>query len=107
MRDLLAMRWRKWLTSHYIDLYFKNRTFYNIEAFSLVDNPDQRIVNDVNSFTKGALEFALGIFNAMVDLVCFSSILYGIYPPLFLVLVSYSFIGTICSVLLGKVLKLI
>ncbi|CAM6120220.1 unnamed protein product [Calypogeia fissa] len=102
MRDLLAMRWRKWLTNHYIELYFENHTFYNIEAFSLMDNPDQRIVNDVNSFTKGALDFALGVFNALVDLICFSSILYGIYPPLFLVLISYSFLGTICSVLLGK-----
>jgi ABC-type uncharacterized transport system fused permease/ATPase subunit len=105
MKDSLAMRWRRWLTSHYIHLYFADRTFYNIEALSLLENPDQRIVSDVNSFTKGAMEFALGAFNAMVDLICFSVILYGIYPPLFLVLISYSSIGTICSVLLGRVLK--
>ncbi|KAG6542319.1 hypothetical protein Mapa_016244 [Marchantia paleacea] len=102
MRELLAVRWRSWMTKHYINCYFQNRTFYNIEAQSLIDNPDQRIVHDVTSFTGTALAFALAIFNAAVDLVSFSGILYGIYPPLFLVLIAYSLVGTLLSVLLGK-----
>ncbi|BBN03675.1 vitamin B12/bleomycin/antimicrobial peptide transport system ATP-binding/permease protein [Marchantia polymorpha subsp. ruderalis] len=101
-RELLAVRWRSWMTKHYINCYLQNRTFYNIQAQSLIDNPDQRIVHDVTSFTGTALAFALALFNAAVDLASFSGILYGIYPPLFLVLIAYSLVGTILSLLLGK-----
>jgi ABC-type uncharacterized transport system fused permease/ATPase subunit len=83
--------------------YFKNRTFYKIQSQSLIDNPDQRINDDLGSFTGTALAFSLTLLNAVVDLVSFSNILYGIYPPLFIVLIVYSFGGTVISVFLGKV----
>jgi ABC-type uncharacterized transport system fused permease/ATPase subunit len=83
--------------------YFKNRTFYKIQSQSIIDNPDQRINDDLSAFTGTALAFSLTLFNAAVDLVSFSNILYGIYPPLFIVLVVYSLGGTAISVFLGKV----
>jgi ABC-type uncharacterized transport system fused permease/ATPase subunit len=69
----------------------------------MIDNPDQRIVDDLNSFSGSALGFALALFNATINLISFSGILYGIYPPLFFVLLIYSIGGTAISVLLGKV----
>eukprot|EP00850_Spirogloea_muscicola_P009682 SM000055S18216 [mRNA] locus=s55:10621:14377:- [translate_table: standard] len=101
-RDTLALRWRAWMTSSYLDQYFRGRKFYNIQSQSLIDNPDQRIVDDLNSFSGTALSFALAMFNAVIDLASFSGILYGIYPPLFGVLVVYSLGGTAISVALGK-----
>lgn len=102
-RDTLALRWRGWMTTQYLDKYFENRTFYNIQSQSMIDNPDQRIVDDLNSFSGSALGFALALFNATINLISFSGILYGIYPPLFFVLLVYSIGGTALSVLLGKV----
>ncbi|XP_052207305.1 ABC transporter D family member 2, chloroplastic [Diospyros lotus] len=101
-REILALRWRAWMTSYYIDRYLKNQTFYKIQSQSIIDNPDQRIVDDLSSFTGTALSFSLALFNAAVDLVSFSNILYGIYPPLFAVLLVYSIGGTAISVFLGK-----
>jgi ABC-type uncharacterized transport system fused permease/ATPase subunit len=83
--------------------YFKNRTFYRIQSQSLIDNPDQRVNDDLSAFTGTALGFSLTLFNAAVDLISFSNILYGIYPPLFIVLIVYSLGGTAISVFLGKV----
>lgn len=91
------------MTDHYLSRYFGQRTFYDVQSQSLIDNPDQRIVDDLNSFTMTALSFSLAIFNSTIDLISFSGILYGIYPPLFGVLVLYSFGGTIISIVLGKV----
>jgi ABC-type uncharacterized transport system fused permease/ATPase subunit len=102
-RDKLALRWRAWMTKYYMDNYFENRTFYKIQSQSLIDNPDQRIVDDLNSFTSTSLTFALALFNSTIDLISFSGILYGIYPPLFAVLIVYSLGGTALSVALGKV----
>lgn len=42
------------------------------------------------------------LFNAAIDLISFSNILFGIYPPLFGVLLAYSLGGTALSVFLGK-----
>ncbi|KZV27592.1 ABC transporter D family member 2, chloroplastic [Dorcoceras hygrometricum] len=101
-KDTLSLRWRSWMTSYYMDRYLKNRTFYKIQSQSIIDNPDQRIVDDLSSFTSTALAFSLTLFNASVDLISFSNILYGIYPPLFLVLLGYSLGGTAISIVLGK-----
>ncbi|KAL0310821.1 UNVERIFIED_CONTAM: ABC transporter D family member 2, chloroplastic [Sesamum angustifolium] len=101
-KDTLSLRWRSWMTSFYMDRYLKNRTFYKIQSQSIIDNPDQRIVDDLSSFTGTALAFSLTLFNATVDLISFSNILYGIYPPLFLVLLGYSLGGTAISVYLGR-----
>ncbi|GMH07954.1 hypothetical protein Nepgr_009794 [Nepenthes gracilis] len=101
-RETLSLRWRSWMTTYYLDRYFKNQTFYKIQSLSILDNPDQRIVDDLSSFTGTALSFALTLFNAAVDLISFSNILYGIYPPLFIVLLVYSIGGTSISIFLGK-----
>ncbi|KAM3329204.1 hypothetical protein ACQJBY_026338 [Aegilops geniculata] len=101
-RETLSLRWRSWMTSYYMKCYFKNRTFYKIQSQSLIDNPDQRINDDLSAFTGTALAFSLTLLNAVVDLVSFSNILYGIYPPLFVVLIVYSLGGTAISVFLGK-----
>ncbi|XP_075503052.1 ABC transporter D family member 2, chloroplastic-like [Primulina tabacum] len=102
VKDTLSLRWRSWMTSYYMDRYLKNRTFYKIQSQSIIDNPDQRIVDDLSSFTATALAFSLTLFNASVDLISFSNILYGIYPPLFLVLLGYSLGGTAISIVLGR-----
>ncbi|KAJ8761744.1 hypothetical protein K2173_004554 [Erythroxylum novogranatense] len=101
-KDTLSLRWRSWMTKYYMERYLNNRTFYKIQSQSIIDNPDQRIVDDISSFTSTALAFSLTLFNAAVDLISFSSILYGIYPPLFVVLLAYSLGGTAISVFLGR-----
>jgi ABC-type uncharacterized transport system fused permease/ATPase subunit len=62
---------------------------------TLVDNPDQRINDDVAAFTGAALSFTLVLFNSAIDLASFSGILYSIYPPLFAALLVYA-IGCAC-----------
>ncbi|XP_076916853.1 ABC transporter D family member 2, chloroplastic-like [Bidens hawaiensis] len=101
-RETLALRWRSWMTNYYMERYLKNQTFYQIQSQSIIDNPDQRIVDDLSSFTGTSLSFSLTLFNAMVDLISFSNILFGIYPPLFVVLLVYSIGGTAISIFLGK-----
>ncbi|KAH9612579.1 hypothetical protein KSS87_001776 [Heliosperma pusillum] len=101
-KDTLSLRWRSWMTKYYMQRYLENRTFYKIQSQSTIDNPDQRIVDDLSAFTGTALAFSLTLLNAAIDLISFSNILYGIYPPLFVVLLLYSIGGTAISVFLGK-----
>uniref|UniRef100_A0A1J3IVA2 ABC transporter D family member 2, chloroplastic n=1 Tax=Noccaea caerulescens TaxID=107243 RepID=A0A1J3IVA2_NOCCA len=101
-KETLSLRWRSWMTKYYLQRYLKDQSFYKIQSQSMIDNPDQRIVDDLSSFTGTALSFSLTLFSATIDLISFSNILFTIYPPLFLVLLLYSFGGTAISVFLGK-----
>ena len=56
----LGLIWREWLSSGLIDEYLSNRAYYvlnpNDEQSTGLDNPDQRITDDVKAFT-GAKSF--------------------------------------------------
>ncbi|KAL7548589.1 hypothetical protein ACHAWF_011868 [Thalassiosira exigua] len=75
-RVKLGIAWRKWLTERVLQLYFSNKVYYGLERQSKaagasareykdrkkdMDNPDQRIQEDVASFTGFSLTFFLTI----------------------------------------------
>eukprot|EP00531_Pseudo-nitzschia_arenysensis_P009426 CAMPEP_0116132834 /NCGR_PEP_ID=MMETSP0329-20121206/9770_1 /TAXON_ID=697910 /ORGANISM="Pseudo-nitzschia arenysensis, Strain B593" /LENGTH=762 /DNA_ID=CAMNT_0003627397 /DNA_START=129 /DNA_END=2417 /DNA_ORIENTATION=+ len=101
-RERLAVNWREWMTTRTLELYEENRVYYAIERGGEVDNPDQRICEDVQSFTSFSLQLFLTIISTVIDLVSFSLILYSIYPQLFIAIVAYAAFGTITTTYLGK-----
>ncbi len=98
LRDRLALNWRRWLTDHFIDRYFQNRAFYNLNHDPNIDNPDQRITEDVKSFTQESLTLLLAVVDSLLAIAAFSSVLWGISQPLILFLVIYALIGTLTTV---------
>ena len=94
------------MTERMLSDYMANRTFYNIAASSVVDNPDQRLTSDINQFTSTSLSLAFTFLTSLVDLVSFSGILFSIYPPLFVALVVYAVGGTVASFFIGRVRSL-
>src|SRR4051794_16688718 len=48
--DRLRLRWRRWLTRYLMDRYLAHRAYYQLRARADVDNPDQRIAEDVKTF---------------------------------------------------------
>jgi ABC-type uncharacterized transport system fused permease/ATPase subunit len=76
----------------------------NAQTMKEVDNPDQRISEDIRSFTEFSLYFFLTLITSVIDLVCFSFILFSIMPQLFLAIFLFAFIGTFLTVCIGKVL---
>ena len=101
-QSVLTLRWRAWMTERYVEKYLSDRNFYHIQTGSVIDNPDQRIVDDISSFTATSLGLAFTLLNAGIDLVSFSGILIGIYEPLVVVLFVYAAGGTLISAKLGQ-----
>ena len=97
LRGLLVIVWRKWLTEFMLKQYFTNRNYYRISASSLVDNPDERIANDVEGYVGGALTLVLSVVDAVVTLFFFTQILYGLSHSLTAVAILYSTFGTLIS----------
>jgi putative ATP-binding cassette transporter len=85
--QLLEMRWRKWMTAHYLKRWLTNQTFYKLEllrfaasanAEAKTDNPDQRISEDVNQFTSATISLSMGLLNSVVTLLSFIGILWAL-----------------------------
>ncbi|MEM9088484.1 MAG: ABC transporter ATP-binding protein/permease [Cyanobacteria bacterium P01_F01_bin.53] len=99
LRDRLGLAWRRWLTDSFIERYFRDRAFYNINQFNPdIDNPDQRIAEDVRSFTQESLALALVAVESVLSIIAFSGVLWGISRELVLFLVIYAVVGTVLTI---------
>ena len=85
LTQLLEMRWRAWMTGHYLERWLANQAFYRMALARFTqagaanpDNPDQRIQEDVNQFTSYTVSLVMGLLNALVTLVSFIGILWGL-----------------------------
>lgn len=97
MRDLFANQWRRWLTGRFLDGYLKARKYYELGADSEIDNPDQRISEDINTFTGRSTHFLLIFLGSIMQLVAFSAVLWSISHLLVYVLTVYALAGTVVA----------
>ncbi|OKH39049.1 ABC transporter ATP-binding protein [[Phormidium ambiguum] IAM M-71] len=104
IRKKLVIYWRRWLTNHFLDKYFRNRAFYELShSQKEIDNPDQRIAEDINKFADGFVVFFFNMFNAGSQIIAFSTVLWVISPTLMIFLVIYAVSGTLLTIwLFGK-----
>ncbi|CCD38582.1 ABC transporter, fused ATPase and inner membrane subunits [Candidatus Paraburkholderia kirkii UZHbot1] len=86
LRQMLAFRWRQWLTNRFLEQWLGDKAFYRIERDRLADNPDQRISDDLQSFATNTLSLSLDLLSTLVTLVTFITILWTIAGALTLTL---------------------
>lgn len=87
LQQMLQIRWRQWLTRFVLDQWLGNQAYYRIAQLDPpVDNPDQRIAEDINQFTANTLDLSLGLMRAVVTLLSFLTILWTLSGTLSFVL---------------------
>jgi vitamin B12/bleomycin/antimicrobial peptide transport system ATP-binding/permease protein len=110
------IRWRRWLTMHYQHTWLDGAAHYRVQFVSpSIDNPDQRIAEDLNRFVSTTLSLSVGLMNQVSTLLSFSVILWGIssnfsipgtdiFIPglLFWIALVYAGVGTFFAHLIGK-----
>ncbi len=105
VRDKLGVHWRRWLTRKFLGRYFSHRAYYELNANTEIDNPDQRVAEDIGTFTQKSLQFLLVLISAVLQLIAFSGVLWSISKELVAFLIIYAVVGTLVTVLVfGKVL---
>ncbi|WP_413723786.1 ABC transporter ATP-binding protein/permease [Sodalis sp. RH16] len=87
----LQMYWRRWMTRQYMDKWLQHHVYYHTEQQQTVDNPDQRIAEDLNALTSGTLSLALGLLSSVVTFVSFISILWSVSGPISVTLSGHLF----------------
>jgi putative ATP-binding cassette transporter len=113
----LRLRWRRWLTRHYLAHWLDGRGYYRIELQRTVDNADQRIAEDLRQLGEYTMQLLLGLLGAVATLVSFLTILWRLSGPLSLapigldvsipgymawVCLIYAIVGTFLANLVGR-----
>ena len=105
VRDKLVNYWRRWLTHNFLDTYFRNTAFYKLAFNADIDNPDQRIAEDINTFTLRSIFYFLLFVETLLQLLAFSGVLWSISKTLVLFLMIYATVGTlVASMVFGRTL---
>ena len=100
----LIIRWREWMTNRYVDLWMAEGRHYRIRFVDqTVDNIHLRIANDVLMFIRLTHELGTGFLNAIVSLLSFAFVLWGLsaLAPLPLFGVDLSFPGYLIVFAIG------
>nr|RNJ68653.1 MAG: ABC transporter ATP-binding protein/permease [Leptolyngbya sp. IPPAS B-1204] len=95
----LGLYWRNWLTERFLQQYLNTQQFYQLNLYSNfldsnIDNPDQRIAEDIKIFTQQSLFFAVVVFDSLLQLAAFTGVLWSISQLLMVFLILYAVIGT-------------
>src|SRR5258705_11015915 len=85
-QQMLLIEWRTWLTEHFLVDWMRDQAHYRMHLLARagatpvagVDNPDQRIADDLRLFVDYTLTLSLGLLSAVVTLVSFLAILWGL-----------------------------
>lgn len=102
----MGVIWRQWLSSNIIEAWMSNRAYYvlnpNDEERAEVDNPDQRISEDVRVFTDQMLSYIIGAFDSLLTLILNVAVLWSISPKLTVVLLVWSVGNTTALLITGR-----
>jgi putative ATP-binding cassette transporter len=94
LSGLLSIDWRDWMTERFVKGMLRGNALYYIMRDHTVDNPDQRISEDVNSFSNGALSYSMTVLQAIVTAITFFGILWAISRWLAVSLIGYALAGS-------------
>jgi putative ATP-binding cassette transporter len=88
-QSMLVIRWRRWLTDHFVSRWLNRHNHYRISLEAgLTDNPDQRIAEDIYRFINGGsdgssrayglYDFSILLISTVSTLVSFAIILWDL-----------------------------
>ncbi len=129
----LQIRWRRWMTRFFLDEWLADRAYYRISLIPPndggrelgIENPDQRIAEDLRAFigdgvagVRGILFLGIDLLSNVVSLFSFIAILWSLSGPLEVLGVSipgymvwvaliYAVVGTVATHYVGRPLALL
>lgn len=79
VRESFKIHWRATLSERLMERWLAGQTYHRSQYLpEQIDNPDQRVQQDVNQFVEGTLKLSLGLVDAVVSLFEFTIMLWAL-----------------------------
>ncbi|MDF5726149.1 MAG: ABC transporter ATP-binding protein/permease, partial [Rhizonema sp. PD37] len=105
VRKQIALDWYQWLNNRILSKYLSNRAYYKINFKSDIDNPDQRISQEIAPLTRNALSFSATFLEKVLEMTTFIIILWSLSKFVAVIVVVYTIIGNLIAVYLAQELN--
>jgi len=97
--EMLKVAWRKWMTEQVLTRYFASEVYFHLKSDPRgVDNPDQRICDDIASFTGGSTVIIMTAMDKLFQILAVLKVLWDVSPGLVLFIIVYTSLGTLVTV---------
>ncbi|MEH2048359.1 ABC transporter ATP-binding protein/permease [Nostoc sp.] len=105
IRKQIALDWYKWLNNQILDKYLSNRAYYRINFQTDIDNPDQRLSQEIEPVTSNALSFSATFLEKILEMTVFLIIVWSISQQIAIILFFYTIIGNFIAVYFNQELN--
>ncbi|WP_407896106.1 ABC transporter ATP-binding protein/permease, partial [Scytonema sp. NUACC26] len=105
IRKLISLDWYQWLNHQILSKYLKEQAYYKINFSTDIDNPDQRLSQEIEPIASNALSFSATFLEKVLQMIAFLIILWSISQQVAVILVCYTVIGNLIAVYLNQELN--
>jgi putative ATP-binding cassette transporter len=105
LRKQIALDWYKWLNNQILNKYLSNRAYYKINFQTAIENPDQRLSQEIEPVTSNALSFSATFLEKILEMTVFLIIVWSISQQIAVILLVYTVIGNFIAVYLTQELN--
>ena len=105
LKKQIALDWYKWLNNQILDKYFSNRAYYQINFRTDVDNPDQRLSQEIEPITSNALSFSATFLEKVLEMTIFLIVVWSISKQIAFIIIIFACIGNLITVYLNQELN--
>ncbi|MDF5719566.1 MAG: ATP-binding cassette domain-containing protein [Rhizonema sp. PD37] len=102
IRNQIALDWYQWLNNQILNKYFHNRAYYKVNFKADIDNPDQRLSQEIEPITTSALNFSAIFLEKVLEMTTFLVIVWSISQQVATALLIYTIIGNLIAVYLNQ-----
>jgi len=95
----------EWLNDWILGKYFGDRAYYKLNFSSEIENPDQRLAQEIEPITTNTIRFLAVALEKSLEMVTFITILFMISQSVAFVLLAWTFIGNLIAVYLTQELN--
>lgn len=102
LRKKISLDWYQFLNETIVDKYFNNRAYYKLNFHPEIDNPDQRIAQELEQIPQNATDIFFVILEKGLEIISFFIVLWSIYKPVAIIIVVYGVLGNLITGYLGQ-----
>ena len=105
IRKKIALDWYQWLNTQILEKYFSNRAYYKINFQSDIDNPDQRLAQEIEPIATNAISFSATFLEKSLEMLTFLAVVWSISRQIAIPLMFYTIIGNFIAAYLNQELS--